>query len=85
MKPEQIVQGVELRVPAGADLTRGNPYYGVVLEVYTKRDAGGHAHVRMQKIRADGTPSRRGAGKRAAPVTMSAIIDPEKVSPRVKA
>jgi hypothetical protein len=59
MTENEIVKGVELYIPAGADLTHSRPYYLRVLEVYSPTNEYGDMMIRAEKIRADGTASKR--------------------------
>jgi hypothetical protein len=67
MTENEIVKGVELYIPAGADLTHSRPYYLRVLEVHTSVNKFGDILIRAEKIRADGTVSKR----RGRPVTIA--------------
>ncbi|MET0417262.1 MAG: hypothetical protein ABW022_14720 [Actinoplanes sp.] len=59
--------GEMIYVPAGADLTRTNAYYARIVELYaTDANEHGDQHVRLEIVRADGSPSRRTVATRTA-------------------
>lgn len=63
---EAIEAGMELYVPAGADLTRSRPYYALVLTNGTPESDTDFHFVRVARIRADGSPGKR-RGKERRP------------------
>lgn len=85
MKPEEITAGVELRIPAGADLTRSQTYYARVDQV-ADQGGNGYVHVFMTRMNAAGRPRSFGRpdGTRLE-TTGHAIILAELCSLRVPA
>lgn len=81
MNPDDIKAGVILRVPAGADLTRGQTYYCRVDRVEVLGSAG-FIHLMVTKMRADGRITRRFSKSdwKYHPVGAYAIVDTEKIS-----
>jgi hypothetical protein len=83
MKPEEIVQGVELRVPAGADVTRSKTYYAKVDEV--DRVSNGYVHVFVTMMNAAGRIRTADRGGVTTNCTAYAIVNAELCSTRVPA
>lgn len=81
MKPEEITAGVELRVPAGADLSRKQTYYARVDEV--ANTVNGYVHAFVTLMNAAGrvrTTTRHGD---RGPATAYAMVNAEMCSLRV--
>lgn len=75
----KITVGVDLHVPAGADLLRSRPYYARIIEVYVDKIDQDITYVRLVRVRADGTLGcRRGQPRRP----FSALLDRTKLRER---
>lgn len=83
MKTEEIVKGVELRVPAGADLTRTKTYHALVDEV--DNTVNGYVYVFVTMMNAAGRIRTSTLGGVTTNCTAYAAVNAELCSPRVPA